>query len=128
MGRRCISGLAWLLTWRWANRAIQPVDHRPGSRHHDGAATAGSPPVSLATVVALQPHAFIFADVMTTDWQNIVIDHVIIRAVKPGMPAFKTAEQPPKCRFVAVATFPIDQPVMGPVVCFPDPDAVCLAI
>jgi len=65
---------------------------------------------------------------MTTDWQNIVIDHVIIRAVKPRMPAFKTAEQPPKCRFVAVATFPIDQPVIGPVVCFPDPDAVCLAI
>src|SRR3954471_15545825 len=71
-----------------------PVDHRPGSRHHDGAATAGSHPVSLAAVVALQPHAFIFADVMAANWQNIVIDHVIIRAVKPGMPVFKTAEQP----------------------------------
>src|SRR5689334_6359670 len=23
MGRRCISGLAWRLTWRWANRAMR---------------------------------------------------------------------------------------------------------
>jgi hypothetical protein len=56
-----------------------------------------------------------------------VIDHVIVRAVKPGMPAFKASEQPSKRRFVAVAAFPIDQPVIGSIIGFPDPDFVALA-
>src|SRR4051794_39801699 len=93
-----------------------PVDHDAGSRHHDGAATAGGDPVPLAAVVALQAEAFILAYIMSSHWQYIVIDHVIVRAVKPGMPAFKASEQPSKRRFVAVAAFPIDQPVIGSII------------
>src|SRR5919112_5847807 len=98
-----------------------PVDHRAGSRYHDGAATARCHPVPLATIVALQSDTFILAHVMPSDWQDIVIDDIVIRTVKPRLPAFQTSEQPSKRRFITPTTFPVDQLILFPIVRLPDP-------
>lgn len=105
-----------------------PVDHRAGLRHNNGAAAARCHPVPLATVVALQSNTLILAHVMPSDRQDIVIDDVVIRAVEPRLPTFQTSEQPSKRFFITTAAFPIDQPILFPIVCFPDPDTVRLAL
>ena len=105
-----------------------PVDHRAGSRHHDGAATARCHPVPLATIIALQADTFILAHVMTSDWQDIVIDDIVIRTVKSRLPTLQTSEQLSERRFIPTSAFPVDQPILFPIVSLPDPGAVCPAV
>ena len=69
-------GLGLAVDVQMGEQGHAPVDHRAGSRHHDGAATARCHPVPLATVVALQSNTLILAHVMTSHWQDIVIDDI----------------------------------------------------
>jgi hypothetical protein len=48
------------------------VDHRAGSQHHDGAATARYHPVPLATVVALQSDTLILAHIMPSPGRTLL--------------------------------------------------------
>jgi hypothetical protein len=52
------------------------------------------PPRPLATIITLQVDTFILAHIITPDWQDIVIDDIVIRTVKPRLPALQTSEQP----------------------------------
>jgi hypothetical protein len=84
--------------------------------------------VPLATIIALQSDTFILAHVMPSDRQDIVIDDIVIRTVKPRLPTLQTSEQPSERCFIPTSAFPVDQPILFPIVSLPDPDAVCPAV
>jgi hypothetical protein len=80
------------------------------------------------TIVALQTHAFILADVMTSNRQGIIIDRVVVRAVEPGPPSFQAREKAPERGFVTSSASPVDQPILCPIISLPDPVLLAMQI
>ena len=82
----------------------------------------------LTTVVASNRTLSSLPTVMAPDRQDSIVDDVVVRAVEPRPPLFQACEQAPERGFVTFSAFPVDQSVLRPVIGFPDPDPVRLAL
>ena len=85
------------------------VHHPLGLGDHDGAAPKPGQPVSLAGVVPLDAMRLVLARIELSDWQEHVIDGVIICAVEPRAPARQPRDQALAGGLVTAPAFPVHQ-------------------
>src|SRR5689334_18998133 len=85
------------------------VHHTLGLRDHDRAPPEPRQPVSLAGVVPLDAVGLRLAGIELSDWQEHVIDGVIIRTVEPRAPARQPPDQALAGGLVTTAALPVHQ-------------------
>src|SRR3954452_1509247 len=85
------------------------VHHAPDLRDHDRAPPEPRQPMPLAGVIPLDAMRLCLARMELSDWQEHVIDGVIIRAVEPRAPARQPRDQALAGGLVTTAAFPVHQ-------------------
>src|SRR3954470_14059498 len=80
----------------------------------------------LAGVVPLDAMRLVFTRIELPDWQEHVIDHVIVGAVQARAPALQPRDEALAGDFVTTAAFPVHQLACRTIPSFPDPERLGL--
>src|SRR3982750_2862767 len=100
--------------------------HALGFRDDDRAPPEPRQPMPLARVVPLDAMRLVFTRIELPDWQEHVIDHVIVGAVKGRGPALQPLDEALAGDFVTTAAFPVHQLACRTIPSFPDPERLGL--
>ena len=92
-----------------ANGGDADVHHPLGLRDHNRAPAEPRQPMPLAGVVPLDAVRLVLARIELSDWQEHVIDGVIICAVEPRAPARQARDQALAGGLVTTAALPVHQ-------------------
>ena len=76
----------------------------------------------LAAVVALTADRLLLADVVASIGQRRIVGRPIVGAEQPHAPGLQPSQQAIERGLVALAAFPVDQPVRAALESLPDPE------
>jgi hypothetical protein len=109
--------------------------HGEGLGDDDGSPRKSRCSMSLLDVVAFQADGFTslpfwspFPLVMVADRQHQRVGDIAVGAEQAHFSAREAFEQSPESRFIAIAAFPVDEPLGHAVVGLPEPDLVVFAL
>src|SRR5215207_595899 len=102
------------------------IHHPLGLRDHDRAPPEARQPMPLAGVVPLDAMRLILARVQLSNWQEHVVDGVVVRTGEPGAPARQPLDQALASGLVTTAAFPVHQLACRTIPSLPDPERLGL--